>query len=165
MSFYSSLNLIVNEVDQVPSKLDIRRLLLDCGIIDPTESEFCYLADDIAALFIDPLAEKENDRFFCPDSVGFRAGIDLQASGEVEQTWYEGTGWSISIHGNGYFYPWTLDDYRTRVLNTPKLKRLREEANARYGGRFRIPASHATLFKKRLIVDDGGWAWVGSESF
>lgn len=166
MSFYSELILAANEGVRPPEESVVMRLLLDLGLIEPARAgQICNLADDVTDLFADSVAESKNDRFFCPDSISFSSGISIQASGDSNDTTFDGSGWSISIHGNGYFYPWTLEDFRTRVISSPKLILLRETMNIRFGGRFVIPTPHKTLLNRRMIANDEGWVWIGSESY
>src|SRR5262245_795374 len=107
MSFYSALVLAAN--DGVPPTPDsVRSLLGDLGLLDPrfANDEFGNLADHVANLFDDPAARAENDRFFCPDSIGLWSEIEVQSpDGD-----YVGPGWCVRVHGNGYFFPWDLTD-------------------------------------------------------
>ena len=77
---------------------------------------------------------------------------------------YDGPGWAVGIHGNGYPFPWEVTDLRDRVVRTPKLRALRHAVGERFGGRFVFPPAAESFLRERLIDTDGGWAWFISES-
>ena len=77
---------------------------------------------------------------------------------------YIGPGWCVTIHGNGYFFPWELTDLRDRAIRSPALVRLREAVQTRFGGRFVFPPADEELLRSRLIDQAGGWVWFASES-
>lgn len=165
MSFYSSLVLAANTDVRIPSEQGMRTLLFNLGILkrDDPNDQFGDLADDITDLFRDQSALNENPHFFCPDSVAFGAEIDICAP-EAEEP-YTGTGYSVRLHGNGYFYPWTAADVRERAIRTPKLQRLRQVLQAQLGGRFVIPREHEAVLREAWLEgSDEGWMWFGCES-
>jgi hypothetical protein len=162
MSFYSSLVLAANEGVRPPTPEAIRSLLGELGLLDPrsADDEFGNLAAHVADLFRDPAAHAENDHFFCPDSVGLLAEVTVQSpDGD-----YTGPGWCVTVHGNGYFFPWELADLRGHAIRSPALARLRDAVEARFGGRFVFPPADEELLRARLIDWAGGWAWFASES-
>src|SRR5687767_7319779 len=118
MSFYSALVLAANEGVRVPSVKEIDGLFRKLGLVKHHATDTIgNLADDIRGLFNDPAAMAENDRFFQPDSISFDAGIHIEGpDGD-----YQGPGWCISIHGNGYLFPWEIETLGERVVRTPKL--------------------------------------------
>lgn len=162
MSFYSSIVLAANEGVRPPTLEAAHALLGELGLLDPRKAndEFGNLADQVTALFRDPGALAENDRFFGPDSIRLSEGIEvLSPYGD-----YTGPGWSVVIHGNGYFFPWGLSELRDRAVRSPALARLRAAVEERFGGRFVFPPADAELLRARLIDTAGGWAWFASES-
>lgn len=162
MSFYSSLVLAANNGVQPPTPAGLRSLLGDLGLLDPqhADAEFGNLAAHVTDLFRDPAARAENDRFFCPDSIGLLAEVEVMSpDGD-----YTGPGWCVTIHGNGYFFPWELSDLRDRVVRSPALSRLWAAVEEQFGGRFVFPAADEELLRSRLIGGSGGWAWFASES-
>ena len=161
MGAYSALVLAANSGLRSIAPETVRSVCEDLGLISPSMrgAEFGNLAKDISSLFDDSAARKENERFFCPDSICWRTEIEIQSiDGD-----YDGKGYCISIHGNGYFFPWTADQLRARVLSHPKLTRFREEMQSLFGGRFRMPWFSKTP-SSRAIEGEGGWVWFMSES-
>jgi hypothetical protein len=158
---YSALVLAANSGLRSINPEKVRSLCEDLELIAPARRsvEYGNLAADISGLFDDSAAREENEWFFCPDSICCRDEIQiLSYDGH-----YAGVGYCIRIHGNGYFFPWTADQLRARVLSHAKLVRLREELRARFGGRFRMPWFSKNL-KSRVIDAEGGWVWFMSES-
>jgi len=162
MGFYSSLILAANEGVRVPSAEEVQVLFAELGLIEPERAslQFGNLADEIIALFKDEEARKVNESFFCPDTISFHDKIEISDPDDD----YDGKGWCFSIHGQGYFFPWDRDAIRSRVLQTPKLTRLREVLAERFGGRFVFPRKKEALLSKRLIDGTDGWGWFTSES-
>jgi hypothetical protein len=162
MSFYSSLLLAANAGVRVPTPEAVRALCKELGLIDP-EARLPGIGDlhpAVTALFADPAAEAENWRFFCPDSIGFDTELHIEGP-DMD---YAGPGCAVSIHGNGYFFPWELKDFRERVVNTPLLRDLRREVQKRFGGRLVYPPGAEADLRTRWIDGDDGWVWFGSES-
>ena len=162
MSFYSALVLAANDGVRPPSPAVARSLLDELGLLDPAnaDAEFGNLAGDITGLFADEVARAGNDRFFCPDSIGFAPEIEINApDGD-----FEGPGWCVQIHGNGYFFPWDAPVLRERVVRSPKLLQLRQSVGERFGGRFVFPKSDESLLRERWIDGEDGWMWFASES-
>jgi hypothetical protein len=162
MSFYSALVLAANDGVQPPTPEAVRSLLGELGLLDPQHADdrFGNLAAHVTDLFRDPAARAENDRFFCPDSIGLKAEVEVQSPDDD----YTGPGWCVTVHGNGYFFPWERADLRDRVVRSPALARLREAVEERFGGRFVFPPADEELLRARLIDGAGGWAWFASES-
>lgn len=162
MSFYSSLVLAANGGGAPPTPDTVLPLLDELGLLDPhyARSPFWHLAGHVTALFDDPAALAENDRFFCPDGIGLWGEVQVLADdGE-----YSGPGWCVTVHGNGIFYPWELADLRDRAVRSPALARLRAAVEGRFGGRFVFPPADEEFLRSRLIDGAGGWAWFASES-
>lgn len=162
MSFYSSLCLVANTGVRRPAPDEISRLFAQTGVVEPSraQNEFGNLADDLIAFFTSHRAQEQNERFFTPDSLSFRNDIQIMdTEGE-----YTGKGWTLSIHGNGYFYPLTPRDMDAFV-RLPKIVRLQTELETLLGGRFRPPLlkGRGTL-ARTAINDQGGWRWFGSQS-
>lgn len=157
MSFYSSLQLVANRVDRVPSQDEVFALIDRAGLRDPESGN---LARDLSAVFDDAEARAENNRFFAPGDFGFEQ--------QIQVIWwdgdYQGPGFSVSISGNGYFFPWELSDVRDRFLALPKLVRFRELVNEQFGGRFTFPDRLEYPLHERLLSDHAGWVWFGTES-
>lgn len=157
MSFYSSLDMVANRVDRVPTSAEVFALLDATGVRDLATG---HLAPDLAAVFHDEQARAENNRFFRPGELGFAE--------QIEVIWwdgsYQGPGYSISISGYGYFFPWELADIRDRFLALPKLVRFREKVNERFGGGFTFPDDLEDPLHERLLSDQSGWVWFGTES-
>jgi hypothetical protein len=165
VSFYSSIVLAANSGVRNISVDAARSLLTELELLDSARgiNDFCNLRDDISALFADDAARAQNRLFFCPDTISFRGEIAV-LSNEGD---FEGEGYSFSIHGNGYFYPWNLGMLREIVVRTPKLMKLRSEVEARFGGRFAFPNDQddEAHLRERMIDGSTGWLWFGSESF
>ncbi len=137
MSFFSNLILAANQDVKVPTPAEMEEVLELAGLLRPLELRrpSFNLSDDITALFNDEEARQKNDCFFTPDAVGSYEGIHIQSPEEE----YEGEGFSIGIAGYGYFFPWSNADLRERILPHPKLIKLAELAQSRFGGRFEQP--------------------------
>ena len=165
MSFYSALILAANEGIQVPSPEAVRLILTEVGMVEPSDGEddeFGNLTAHVKDLFRDPAAQAENDRFFRPDSIGLSEGVEV-SSPEGDEL-YDGPGWSIHLHGQGYLWPWDLATLRDRVARTPALVRLRSAVEAEFGGRFVFPPTERAFLRSRLVDDSGRWLWFASES-
>ena len=162
MSFYSALVLAANDGVREASPDALRLLFRELGLLVPAPPEhgFGNLADDITALFEDPQAKAENRYFFCPDTIDFFAGVEVEGPDE----YYAGPGWSIRVHGNGFLFPWDLNVVRERVVCSPKLVALRRALQDRLGGRFAFPPQDEGFLRERLIDGAGGWVWFASES-
>ncbi len=93
-----------------------------------------------------------------PAALGCRRGSRFRPPGT-----YTGPGWSIEIHGYGYFFPWGLADLRERATGSPVLSRLRSAVEEWFGGRFVFPAADVELLQPRLIDGAGEWMWLASE--
>jgi hypothetical protein len=133
----------------------------DIGLVRASgESDFCNLAEDVMALFDDKEARATNNRFFCPDSISFNTSIQILSN----EGCYEGDGYYISIHGNGYFFPWTQADLQRRVLSHPKLIALRDAVQSTWGGYFKFPLRGRKFLRSRMVGDGRGWKWFMSES-
>jgi hypothetical protein len=162
MSFYSTLVLAANHGVGQPSPDVVCSVFRELGLLVPVPAEhgFGNLADDIIALFEDRQAQAENRRFFCPDTIDFGPGVQVEGpDGD-----YAGPGWSVRLHGQGYLFPWEISIVRERVVRTPKLVALRAALQDRLGGRFIMPPTDAAFLRERLIDGEGGWAWFVSES-
>jgi hypothetical protein len=161
MSFYSSLVLAANDGVRTPEPGEVHALFVQLGLIDPIDSERggCTVSDAVSNLFLDPVARAENDRFFSPSEIEWSEEVNVMHPDGT----YEGLGWSIRIHGCGYFWPWELTDLRDRVIQSPILTRLREALEGRFGGRFVFPAADAELLRSRLIDGSSDWVWLSSE--
>lgn len=162
MSAYSALILAANQGVRPPTPEEARALFLEVGVLDlhNADEEFGNLATQVGELFDDADARSQNDGFFAPDTISLASDIDLLApDGD-----YSGPGWCVRIHGNGYFFPWTLAEVGERATRSPILTRLREAVEARFGGRFVFPTADEEFLRERLIEHAGGWAWFGSES-
>jgi hypothetical protein len=161
MSFYSGLDLTANRVERIPSKDDFVEMCKDIGLLRANaESDFCNLAEDVMALFDDTEARAANNRFFSPDSISFNTSIQILSN----EGQYEGDGYYISIHGNGYFFPWTQADLQRRVLSHPKLISLRDAVQSTWGGHFKFPLRGRKFLRSRMAGDGSGWVWFMSES-
>lgn len=162
MGFYSSLSLVANVGVRAPAKEEVFQLFTDTRVLEPSRSqnEFYNLADDLIAFFTKHEAKMKNDRFFTPDTISFRMEIQiLDPDGD-----YEAEGFMISIHGNGYFYPLTHNDFVPFLAN-PKLTALKTEVQHRFGGRFRQPILMGRKVLQRALIDSSGdWCWFGSQS-
>lgn len=157
MGFYSAVQLVANRVERVPTAEEVDALIDEAGLRDPIRG---YLSPDLYAVFEDAEARAENNHFFAPDSFGFAESIQVYWwDGD-----YTGPGYSITISGNGYFFPWELHDLRDRFLLLPNLARLRQLVNERFGGGFAFPAHTEYPIRERLMSDESGWVWFGSES-
>jgi hypothetical protein len=162
MSFYSALVLAANAGARAPSPHAVQALFLELGLLDPAKAgePFGNLAGDVTDLFADEGARAANDRFFCPDSLSFDAGVEIEwADGD-----YAGAGCSVRIHGNGYFFPWAVADLRDRAIRSPKLRRLRQAVQERFGGSFAFPPAEESALRQRCIDGENGWVWFASES-
>lgn len=160
MSFYSSLVLAANDGVRPPRQGEVRDLLAGLGLIDPADpgpDDFA-VSDAVAALFRDSAARAENDRFFRPSGIAMSQGVEVMYPDGT----YTGSGWSLQIHGWGYFFPWGLADLRNRVVGSPVLSGLPAAFAAGFGGRFVFPAADEDVLRSRLI-DGGGWVWLASE--
>ncbi len=162
MSFYSALELAANRIEGVvPCQDRFLELCREIGVVNANwNSEFSNLAEDVGALFDDPEARAANTDFFCPDTISFSTRIQVLSVDDA----YEGQAYCISIHGNGYFFPWTQTDLRNRVLSHPKLKSLRDAVQRTWGGGFHLPFRGRKFLRERRLSDDDGWAWFMSES-
>ena len=95
-----------------------------------------------------------------PDSISFHNEIVIQAwDGD-----FLGPGYTVEISGYGYFWPWDVGALRDRVVRSPKLQRLRQAVQERYGGRFVFPATEESMLRERWIDGKSGWLWFASES-
>jgi hypothetical protein len=162
MSFYSALVLAANDGIRKPSREAIQSLLGELGLFEPGrfDDEFGNLAHEVIGLFADEEARAANDDFFRPDSISYSNEIEIQApDGD-----FTAQGCSLQIHGYGYFWPWDMGTLRARVVHTPKLQRLRQAVQERYGGRFVFPAAEESMLRERWIDGDSGWLWFSSES-
>jgi hypothetical protein len=157
MSFYSTLSLVANRVDREPTEEQVFTLIDEADLRDPHSG---YLARDLYAVFDDPEARVENPRFFAPADFGLWDHIQVIWWDGV----YEGPGFSVTISGNGYFFPWELSDVRDRFLALPKLVRFRQLVNERFGGGFTFPDRLEHPLHERLLSDPNGWVWFGGES-
>ncbi|MFO0796948.1 MAG: hypothetical protein U0804_05685 [Gemmataceae bacterium] len=162
MSFYSSLVLAANADVRAPQLGEVRDLLAGLGLIDAADSgpQDFSASDAVAALFRDAQARAENNRFFFPSAFSLSPDIEVNGPDDL----YTGPGWSLHLHGNGYFYPWGLTELRDRVVRSPVLVGLRAAMAARFGGRFVFPTAGSELLRPRVIDgDDSGWVWLPSE--
>jgi hypothetical protein len=162
MAFFSYLTLAANRDYRAPSRDELNALFDAAGVSKPTEySHGGYnLHADIWAIFDDPTAQQKNDRFFCPDTIAGNPKIKVtDFDGE-----YEGPGYSIRISGNGYFFPWSNEDLRQRVLSHPKLVKLAALVQQTFGGHFERPNDDSELWDRMIIDTSTGWAWLRHES-
>jgi hypothetical protein len=161
MSFYSSLVLAANEGVRPPKPGEVRELLAGLSLIDPQDpgADDFTVADSVGALFRDPAARAENDRFLFPSGIGMQAGVEVMTPDGT----YEGPGWCVQVHGYGYFFPWELSDLRDRAIRSPILSGLRAAIASNFGGRFVFPAADEKVLRSRLIDGAGGWVWLASE--
>jgi hypothetical protein len=157
MSFYSALVLAANDAVREPSSEEVQSLLRELGLLN----ESGRLAKDVIELFSDADARKTNNQFFCPDDISFYTEIEIPTEDDV----FIDTGMCLRFHGYGYRWPWTADDLRKRVTQTPKLIRLRQMVKQRFSGRFVFRDGHEAALRERWIDGDEGWMWFISESF
>ncbi len=163
VSAYSSLVLAANDGVWTPAPEVVREIFTAVGCVSSQTGgggKFNNLSAHVRALFHDPTAIAENDRFFRPDSIGLSEGVEILSMDGC----YDGPGWSIRIHGHGYFWPWELAELRERVVYSPALVRLRSAIERRFGGRFIFPSVEEALLRSRLVDDNGAWLWFASES-
>jgi hypothetical protein len=138
-------------------------LLEDLGLCEPDYS----LTDGgnptklLADLFADPAARQENDRFFRPSSISFDQTIQLALPDDE----FECDGWSISVFGYGYFFPWEQADLRRRFARHPAMLALRAALQHSFGGVFILPPSDIGNSLRKYVIDgEGGWTWFIYES-
>ena len=75
------------------------------------------------------------------------------------------TGFSISIHGQGYFYPLEKGEIWETIRSNEKLKRLPKKIKEIFGGRFLIPNGHEEFYNAMVVKQfRGGWAWLACQS-
>jgi hypothetical protein len=161
MGAYSALVLAANRGVRRLKPKDLNALCEELELIPPDRRhlEFDNLSRDITALFRDDEARKENEWFFCPDSICAMRNIQIMSPEED----YDYAGYCVRIHGNGYLFPWGVEELRSRVVSHPKLVRLRDELQSRFGGRFQVPW-WKKMAHSRVIAGEGGWMWFVSES-
>ena len=162
MSFYSSVCLVANRGVRAPSNTEAKAFMLECDVIEPghADSPFGNLSKDLVQYFANHVAHKENDRFFTPDTISMQRGIEIMdPEGD-----YEGSGYSISINGYGYFFPLEVVDFK-EFLSLPKIVSLQQKAEKQFGGRFKAPLIRGRrVLADTLISSEGEWAWFGSQS-
>ncbi len=162
MSFYSSLVLAANTGVRNISPASERSLCRKVELLrsDGNDLEIGNLAEDEVILFNDAHALHENSHFFCPDTISFHESVEIDAyDGE-----YSGFGWSITIHGNGYFFPWDAATIRERVIRNIKLQNFKHFVEAEFGGFFTFPDSDLIFLRERWVDGTDGWIWFISES-
>ena len=161
MSFYSELVLAANDGIAEISEEAVRAVFGEVGLLQAgrEREKFCNLSDDITNLFCDEDARRQNTQFFCPDSIGFHRSIEIMGN----DMYFKGSGYAISIHGNGYFFPWNADALRRRVVGYSKLRQLRKRLEEVCGGGFVFPKNKPEL-SERWIDGEKGWMWFMSES-
>ena len=162
MSFYSSLCLVANTGVRSPTQQEVFDLFMELSVLEPSRAnnEFYNLADDIIAYFTSHDGQKTNDRFFTPDTISFRPEIQIMDLDGL----YEGRGFTLSLHGNGYFHPLAPLDF-LKFLQSSKMSALKTEVQRRFGGRFRRPVFKGRNILNRTIIDGSGdWHWFGSQS-
>ena len=161
MGAYSALVLAANRGVRPVTPDEMLLLCEDVGLLAPSrrDTNVGNLSPDITALFSDSAALADNNRFFCPDSISWGRDIEILSPEDD----FVGRGFRVSIHGNGYFFPWDAGELRARVVSHPKLVHLRRALQARCGGRFGLPWRSKNL-RRRLVDGEGGWAWFMSES-
>jgi len=162
VSSYSTLVLAANVGVVAPSATAIFSLWKELGLLhsERGNDEFGNLAEDLSAIFDDDSASAENEHFFCPDTISFAASIEVLSNDGI----FEGSGWSVCIHGNGYFFPWDRELLCQRFLRSPKLIRLQAEISESFGGRFVFPKPNNQFLRDRWLDGDIGWMWFASES-
>ena len=162
MSFYSSLTLAANSGVKNFAADKVRVIFDKCELLNQTrgELEIGNLAVDITGLFDDPDAIRENPHFFCPDTISIGESVEISAiDGE-----YACVGWCVTIHGNGYFFPWNVATIRERVIQTSKLQNLQRLIETQFGGQFSFPESERHFLTDRRVHGRDGWVWFISES-
>ena len=162
MSFYSSIIFAANTAVRATDPPVMQSVLSQIGLLE-LDSNFPHLkpvANSVSQMFRDSSALRLNPNFFCPDSIGFNTRFEIIAEGGD----YSGEGFSISIHGNGYFYPWEFSDLQERILGSTVLQALSRILPELLGGRFDFPPTKESFLRSRMIVRQNGWAWFASES-
>ncbi|MCS7467182.1 hypothetical protein NZK35_11060 [Stieleria sp. ICT_E10.1] len=169
MSFYSEL---VFFADTEVSELDAasaRRILIDCELLaDPADEENETLALDIRSIFDDDAAQAANEEFFHPDSITYGNEAELFPE-ESDDEDDEGepiylAGHVFSIHGYGYFHPWSRADLADRVLSHPKIQRMMSLVKERARGRCSDPVRKNQAVVNLMVDNSGDWVWIGSEN-
>ena len=193
MGFYSNLSLIAVGVD-LPSDLVpvIHDAVVESGVVttrkrqvkmeimnNPSErslwdrirgkpveiyADFGSLAPGVTLAFDDPAAKAKNTRFFVPDMVGLSNKLQIL---DVEDEW-ETYGIKVSLHGNGYLFPWTMSEVKVVIQGQPILQDLAKRLDRLIQvPPWSPPRKHRPLLEKWSTWTPGssGWTWAISQSF
>jgi hypothetical protein len=137
----------------------VERLLNEAGLLKRMNAPkgLFNLSDDVVNLFSDADAQRQNSDFFHPDSICFCDEIHISTCRLV--------GCCVRIHGDGYLWPWDVNEVRERVIRTPKLLGLQELISRRLGGTFVFPGWEERKLRERFIEGGTGWAWFIHDEF
>ena len=145
------------------SKNESREMLDAVGVVKSWDDDGISgsLSKDLTAYFVGHRAQMENDMFFVPNMISMGPGIEVMDPDGC----YQGSGYSLSIHGSGYFFPLKVEDL-CEFLNFPKIRELQHKVEECLGGHFRRPlVKGRRILRNTSIQCDGKWAWFGSQSF
>ena len=169
MSFYSELVFFADtDVDGLDA-MSAREILVDGELLaDPDEEESELLAMDIRRIFDDDAAQAANEGFFHPDSITYGNEAELFPE-ESDDEDDEGepiylTGHVFSIHGYGFFYPWSRAELAERVVSHPKIQRMMTLVQQRAGGRCSESVRRNPGLVNLMVHETGDWVWIGSEN-
>jgi hypothetical protein len=162
MGAYSSLCLVANTGFRIPDPAELHTLFAETGLLNPAraDKEFGNLTPEFWNYF-DTLPERaQNDWLFRPDGISGHNRVEIH---DPEGS-YERPGFAISISGQGYFWPLSMEDLR-QIVHQPKLRQLATEVAVRFGGEFLMPRFRGKKILERTLIDRSGpWFWFGSQT-
>jgi hypothetical protein len=116
MGFYSSITLATSgkNIDKQSVISILQKTEIIIGKYNDREYEVC---DEICKIFERPEWKNQNSSLFCPGSISIYD--DAIECCDLESEMLRIQGFGISFHGNGYFFPVTLDDMIKYFFESP----------------------------------------------
>lgn len=126
-------------------------------------TELGILTPGVGLAFEASEARKQNTAFFTPDTVALASKITIQ---DADSSW-ESPGVEVSLHGNGYLFPWTMDDVRATIQDQPIL----QDLAGRLERLISVPSWSPPDMPRALVEKwttwtpgSSGWGWSISQS-
>jgi hypothetical protein len=121
------------------------------------------LTPGVGLAFDSEEAKMKNSSFFIPDMVSMKNPIAVQADDDI----WEVPGVAVSLHGNGYLFPWTLAEVRIAIRDQPILQNLVQ----RLERLIPIPVWSPSDTHRKLVENcttwtpaSSSWVWALSQS-